>query len=68
MTTAHKVIKNKLGLLKLAQQLSNVTQACEVMGYSRDRFYRLTQFCEVTPFREYYVIYKPKNNTAISNK
>lgn len=33
-----KIIKNKLGLLKLAKQLSNVTQACQVMGYSRDSF------------------------------
>ena len=40
MTTQAKIIKNKLGLLKLASQLNNVTQACQVMGYSRDSFYR----------------------------
>ena len=40
MTTNDKIIKNKLGLLKLAQHLSNVTQTCKVMGYSRDSFYR----------------------------
>lgn len=40
MTTNDKIIKNKLGLLKLAQHLGNVSQACHVMGYSRDTFYR----------------------------
>jgi transposase InsO family protein len=33
----------KLGLLELAQQLGNVSQACKVMGYSRDSFYRFKQ-------------------------
>lgn len=40
MTTNDKIIKNKLGLLRLAKQLNNVTDACKVMGYSRDSFYR----------------------------
>lgn len=35
-----KVIKNKLGVLKLAETLGNVSQACKMMGYSRDSFYR----------------------------
>lgn len=35
-----KIIKPKLGLLELAKQLSNVSQACKIMGYSRDTFYR----------------------------
>jgi hypothetical protein len=29
-----------VGLLELAKQLGNVSQACKVMGYSRDSFYR----------------------------
>jgi len=43
MTTNDKIIKNKLGLLKLAQQLSNVSQACQIMGYSRDSYYRFKE-------------------------
>ena len=38
-----KLIKTKLGLLQLAQQLGNVSQACKIMGYSRDSFYRLQE-------------------------
>lgn len=41
MTTEVKLIKSKLGLLKLAEKLGNVSEACKIMGYSRDTFYRL---------------------------
>lgn len=43
MTTDQKIIKNKLGLLRLAETLGNVSQACKVMGYSRDSFYRFKE-------------------------
>ena len=43
MTTEEKLIKNKLGLIKLAEHLGNVSQACKVMGYSRDTFYRFRE-------------------------
>lgn len=43
MTTDEKIIKTKVGLLHLAEQLGNVSQACKVMGYSRDSFYRFKE-------------------------
>ena len=46
MTTHDKIIKTKVGLLRLAKELGNVTQACKVMGYSRDTFYRYKELNE----------------------
>ncbi len=36
--TSDKVIKNKVGLLNLAEELGNVSKACKVMGFSRETF------------------------------
>ena len=38
-----KVIKNKVGLLNLAEELGNVSRAYKIMGLSRDTFYRIRQ-------------------------
>jgi hypothetical protein len=40
MSNDQKIIKNKVGLLKLAETLGSVSEACKVLGYSRDSFYR----------------------------
>ena len=40
MTKEQKIIRAKVGLLELARQLGNVSQACKMMGDSRDSFYR----------------------------
>lgn len=43
MTVEQKLIKNKLGLLELSATFS---EACRVMGHSRDTFYRVKKAYE----------------------
>ena len=40
LDTNNKLIKNKVGLLNLAQELGNISRACKLMGFSRETFYR----------------------------
>ena len=38
--SSQKIIRHKVGLLNLAEELGNVSKACQMMGLSRDTFYR----------------------------
>jgi hypothetical protein len=43
MTKEQKIIRAKVGLLELAKQLGNVSQACKMMGFSRDSVSRFKE-------------------------
>ncbi len=40
LNSTDKIIKHKTGLLNLAEELGNVSKACQVMRCSRDTFFR----------------------------
>ena len=44
--TEQNIIKNKVGLLNLAEQLDSVSKACKVMGFNRNSFYRFKDLYE----------------------
>ena len=44
--TTNQIIKHKVGLLNLAEELQNVSKACKIMGVSRDTFYRYQELVE----------------------
>ena len=44
--TNNQIIKHKVGLLNLAEELQNVSRACKVMGVSRDTFHRYQELVQ----------------------
>ena len=40
-TVTEKVVRRKLSMLELAEELGNVSKACKIMGYSRQQFYEI---------------------------
>ena len=47
MTRDMKAVRSKMSLLELAEYLQNVSEACRVMGVSRQHFYDIKQAYEV---------------------
>jgi transposase InsO family protein len=47
MTALAQSTRRKLSLLKLAEELGNVSKACQVMGYHRDSFYEIKRAFQV---------------------
>ena len=46
MTQEQKIIRAKVGLLSSPNSFPNVSQACKMMGYSRDSFYRFKELSD----------------------
>ncbi|WP_415837477.1 helix-turn-helix domain-containing protein, partial [Parendozoicomonas haliclonae] len=38
--SSDRIVKHKVGLLNLADELGNISKACKMIGVSRDTFYR----------------------------
>lgn len=47
MTALPQSTRRKLSLLKLAEELGNVSKACQIMGYHRDSFYEIKRAFQV---------------------
>jgi hypothetical protein len=46
MNSGDQSVRDKVGLLRLAEKLGNVTQACNSLGFSRDSYYRFKALYE----------------------
>jgi hypothetical protein len=50
MTTDKRIARQKLSLLQLATDLSNVSRACKALGYSRQQFYEIRRNFQTPAF------------------
>lgn len=50
MTAKKKVAQRKLSMLQLAEKLRNVSEACRIMGYSRQQFYEIKRSFQIYGF------------------
>lgn len=66
LQTNTTVIKNKVGLLNLAQELGNISKACKVMGFSRDTFYRYQETVETGGVDQ--LVNKSKRGSNVKNR
>jgi transposase InsO family protein len=60
------IIKHKVGLLNLAEELHNVSQACRLMGVSRDTFYRVKEAKESGGMEA--LLYKDRRRANLKNR
>jgi transposase InsO family protein len=60
------IIKHKMGLLHLAEELQNVSQACRVMGVSRDTFYRVKEARETGGMEA--LLHKDRRRANLKNR
>lgn len=60
------IIKHKMGLLNLAEELKNVSQACRVMGVSRDTFYRVKEAKEAGGLEA--LLHKDRRRANLKNR
>ncbi len=52
MTAEHKVAKNRLTLLQLAEKLRNISEACRRRGVSRSQFYEYKRAFQERGFKK----------------
>lgn len=52
MTASEQITKRKFSLLQLAEELGNVSKACQLMGYHRDSFYEIKRIYQSATVEE----------------